>query len=182
MICWYHWHCQQVTVSRVTSVSFSHTAHSLLFTVSPDRGLGGVLIYSLPLFPAKTPFSGYQTSPPFRCHSWRPQFRLSRPHNTTWHSGHTCWFCQWCMLVLFFSSLCVLSSPHFSYSYLILLASPNSCMHTRNPFLRNSNNCSPALIAPLTPTAIHLTPAAVPLPLPLPTPDEFTARRPLQTS
>jgi hypothetical protein len=37
-------------------------------------------------------------------------------------------------------------------------------MHTRNPFLRNSDNRSPVFIAPLTPAAI---------PLPLPTPDEL---------
>jgi len=45
-----------------------------------------------------------------------------------------------------------------------LLSSPVSRMHTRNPFLRNSDNRSPATIAPLTPAAI---------PLPLPTPDEL---------
>ncbi|KAF8797886.1 hypothetical protein BYT27DRAFT_7178063 [Phlegmacium glaucopus] len=48
-----------------------------------------------------------------------------------------------------------------------ILSSPISRMHTRNPFLRNSDNRSPAPIAPLTP----LTPAAIPLPLP--TPDEL---------
>ena len=37
-------------------------------------------------------------------------------------------------------------------------------MHTRNPFLRNSDDRSPAPIAPLTPAAV---------PLPLPTPDEL---------
>lgn len=145
-------------------LTFPHCPFSLIQCLqlrSPDRGLGGVLIYSSPIFPAKTPLSDYQTSPPFRCHFRPPQFRLSRPHNTTWHSGHTCWFR--CTLVLFFSSLCVLSSPHFSCSHLMSLASPVSRMHTRNPFLRNSDD----RIAPLTP----LTPTAVPLPLP--TPDEL---------
>ena len=47
------------------------------------------------------------------------------------------------------------------------LASPVSRMHTRNPFLRHSDDRSPAPSAPSAP----LTPAAVPLPLP--TPDEL---------
>jgi hypothetical protein len=127
---------------------------------SPDRGLGRVLINSSPLFPAETPFSDYQTSPPFRCHFWPLQFRLPRPHNTTKCTGHT----PWCTLVLFFSSMCVLNSLHFLYSHPMSLASPVSRMHTRNPFLRNSDNRSPARIAPLTPAAV---------PLPPPTPDEL---------
>jgi len=45
-----------------------------------------------------------------------------------------------------------------------LLSSPVSRMHTRNPFLRNSDDRSPAPTAPLTPAAV---------PLPLPTPDEL---------
>lgn len=47
------------------------------------------------------------------------------------------------------------------------LASPVSRMHTRNPFLRHSDDRSPVPCAPSAP----LTPAAVPLPLP--TPDEL---------
>jgi len=45
-----------------------------------------------------------------------------------------------------------------------LLSSPVSRMHTRNPFLRHSDDRSPAPLAPLTPAAV---------PLPLPTPDEL---------
>jgi len=39
-----------------------------------------------------------------------------------------------------------------------LLSSPVSRMHTRNPFLRNCDNRSPAPIAPPTPAAIPLPP------------------------
>ena len=50
---------------------------------SPDRGIGRIPIYSSPFFLAETPFSDYQTSPPFRCHFRPLQFRLPRPHNPT---------------------------------------------------------------------------------------------------
>jgi hypothetical protein len=46
----------------------------------------------------------------------------------------------------------------------MLPASPVSRMHTRNPFLRSSDDRSPAPTAPLTPAAV---------PLPLPTQDEL---------
>jgi len=66
-----------------------------------------------------------------------------------------------------------------------LLSSPVSRMHTRNPFLRNPNNHSPASLTPITPLApitplvptsplaptTPLAPAAVPLPPP--SPDEL---------
>ena len=66
------------------------------------------------------------------------------------------------------SLLCVYSIvSNFLYSHPMSLASPVSRMHTRNPFLRHSDDRSPVPCAPSAP----LTPAAVPLPLP--TPDEL---------
>ena len=141
------------------SFSRSHTPHSLLFSFFSSalqtEALEEFLSILRPSFLRKP--RSLTTKPRHRLDVTSDHYSLdsrdlTTPPDTQDIHPDVRWFSS--------SLLCAyaVSNLHFSYSHPMSLASPVSRMHTRNPFLRRSEDRS-------------LTPAAVPLPLP--TPDEL---------
>jgi len=184
-VAWRHSSARQLVDSRLR---FSLEVSSWQISTSPrspNRGFGRVLIYSLPFFPAKNPFSRYKTSSLLGCH-----LRLNRPHNATRYSGDTP--STWSTLVvagrlLAFSLLPSLACIHVTHSSetltivclsllspLLLFSSPSSlqAQHTTDQYnvcIRSLEPYTTSYIRSSTPSprvralAQHLAPASTKL-------------------